>query len=155
VGDRGVILHTVDGGYSWGRQKSPNVNGLLSCFFISETEGWVCGEYGTILYTKTGGGTSIADNSGIRDTLLPLLDNIYPNPVLESATVTFRLQRDMIIALEIFDVLGNKVTTLFHDMLGKGIHTALLRSDELAAGVYLLRMNSSMGSQTKKFVILQ
>lgn len=55
VGDRGLVLHTGDGGATWQRQDSGTERLLLGVFPIDGDTAWVAGSGGTLLYTGSGG----------------------------------------------------------------------------------------------------
>jgi photosystem II stability/assembly factor-like uncharacterized protein len=55
VGDLGVVLATVDGGFTWDRQASRTSRHLHSVYFTSATHGFAVGEGGTVLETLDGG----------------------------------------------------------------------------------------------------
>src|SRR5262249_9741172 len=68
VGDEGMILHTIDGGATWQRQRAPLRSAqrvsLRSVHFLSQFVGWVVGReelphgmgsVGVILFTSDGG----------------------------------------------------------------------------------------------------
>lgn len=66
VGDRGLILHTVDGGRHWAPQNSPVSCRLASVCFLDEQHGWAAGgavnpftpaTTGVVLRTRDGGHT--------------------------------------------------------------------------------------------------
>jgi photosystem II stability/assembly factor-like uncharacterized protein len=51
----GMILHTIDGGKTWERQKSGTDFTLSSICFADPKEGWAVGDGGIILHTADGG----------------------------------------------------------------------------------------------------
>jgi photosystem II stability/assembly factor-like uncharacterized protein len=55
VGDQGTILHTIDGGRTWEKQKSPVLDFLMDVFFVDNLRGWIVTERTTILFTNDGG----------------------------------------------------------------------------------------------------
>ncbi len=57
VGTKGTIIHTTDGGKTWGKQKSGTGKNLFSVSFVDALNGWAAGEFGTIIHTKDGGET--------------------------------------------------------------------------------------------------
>jgi photosystem II stability/assembly factor-like uncharacterized protein len=52
-----VIKKTTDGGENWIEKTPPFGYNLRAVQFLSDTEGWVCGRFGTILHTLDGGET--------------------------------------------------------------------------------------------------
>jgi len=55
-GDKGIILHTSDGGINWESQSSGNYPGSFNdVTFVDELNGWIVGEVGHILKTNNGG----------------------------------------------------------------------------------------------------
>ena len=57
VGDKGTVLHTIDGGETWQPQSSNTDVGLSSVAFADVNNGWAIGDQGTILRTLDGGVT--------------------------------------------------------------------------------------------------
>jgi photosystem II stability/assembly factor-like uncharacterized protein len=55
VGQRGLILHTTDGGDRWEVQTSNTEQDLWGVFFLDQNNGWVTGGYKTCLRTRDGG----------------------------------------------------------------------------------------------------
>ncbi len=55
VGQRGLILHTTDGGDRWEVQNSNTEQELWGVFFLDQNNGWVTGGYKTCLRTRDGG----------------------------------------------------------------------------------------------------
>ena len=53
----GTILHTSNGGKTWGRQNSDVDYSLSSIFFVDSKHGWAVGDEGTIIHTQDGGKT--------------------------------------------------------------------------------------------------
>ena len=59
VGRRGLILHTLDGGETWSRQKSPRfpVRHLFAVHAVSRDLAWTVGDWGSRYVTRDGGAT--------------------------------------------------------------------------------------------------
>jgi len=62
VGDRGLILQSVDGG-GWTERKSGTTHRLYAVDYTSPSTGFAVGEFGTILRTNDGGRTWKPENS--------------------------------------------------------------------------------------------
>ncbi len=75
---------------------------------------------------------------------------IYPNPATSEFTITQNLASEGTIQL--YDISGKKIKELFNGNFGitKNIK---VKTDGLAAGIYLVKMNSGKQSITKKLVI--
>lgn len=56
VGDKGIIMHTTDGGSSWNFQHENSSESFSSVFFIDDTEGWTVG-WSSIYHTTDAGET--------------------------------------------------------------------------------------------------
>jgi photosystem II stability/assembly factor-like uncharacterized protein len=58
VGEKAIILKTVDGGLTWIEQMSTMdpAKHLYGVHFVDAMTGWIVGEGGTILKTVDGGG---------------------------------------------------------------------------------------------------
>lgn len=69
VGQDGVILHTVDGGQTWTKVRSPTAKTLVGVTFADTQTGWVVGNGGTILRTVDGGSNWDAQGSGTAEDL--------------------------------------------------------------------------------------
>jgi photosystem II stability/assembly factor-like uncharacterized protein len=59
AGHGGVIIHTADGGQTWGgqRESSPENQPILDIQFLNPKVGYACGAYDTFLKTRDGGKT--------------------------------------------------------------------------------------------------
>jgi len=64
VGEFGTLLHTTDGGTTWGTQTSGTMSNLSSVFFTDPNTGWIVGAGGTLRHTTDGGTTWVAQSSG-------------------------------------------------------------------------------------------
>lgn len=69
VGDGGTIIHTGDGGATWGPQSSGVTQTLNAVHFSSDTTGWAVGDGGVILRTGDGGTGWAPQTSGTTNDL--------------------------------------------------------------------------------------
>ena len=77
------------------------------------------------------------------------LDNAYPNPARDAATVRFRLPEAQRIRLAAYDAVGREVALLAEGEMPAGNHTAQLDGGSLASGIYVLRLQSGSGVLTR------
>ena len=79
----------------------------------------------------------------------------YPNPFNPSTTVVFNLQKTCDVTLKIFNILGEKVTTLVSDRLSAGSYSIEWDASSQASGVYLYRLQASDYVETRKMVLMR
>jgi hypothetical protein len=83
------------------------------------------------------------------------LEGNYPNPFNASTNISFRLNRDSDIVLEVFNILGEKVATLADGRFSKGDHTVSWDGSAFSSGVYLYRLSNRVSTQTMRMVLLK
>ncbi|MCD4760317.1 T9SS type A sorting domain-containing protein [bacterium] len=69
----------------------------------------------------------------------------YPNPFNNSTQISFRLLQDQNVQLEVYNVLGVRVTTLLQEPLAAGYHQVLFNADEHPSGIYFCHLQGSGG----------
>lgn len=94
------------------------------------------------------------DFVGICDCIIHPGLSIYPNPINTSTIVSYRLQSDVIVTMELFDISGKLIQTLFKDELQKqGEHEESLRiADALPSGVYNLVISIDSWTRTIELI---
>lgn len=88
------------------------------------------------------------------------LQQNYPNPFNMETVIPFRMESSGQVTLEIYDVLGRKVTTIDAGYLNAGDHQlrwngASDDSREVSSGIYFYRLISGSQSLTRKMVLLK
>jgi len=88
-----------------------------------------------------------------------LYDN-YPNPFNPTTTIMFAMPEAAKATIEIYNILGQKVKTLYADNLKAGIHTVQWdatdnHGNQVSAGVYIYRLSTNNVSKTKKMILLK
>lgn len=67
----------------------------------------------------------------------------YPNPFNPSTNIEYYIPNRSQVTIEVYDVLGRKVTTLFNGMQNSGKHTIVFNAGKLASGLYLVNLKSN------------
>lgn len=81
--------------------------------------------------------------------------NVYPNPVQGEATVTYRVQNpQQSVNIELTDLMGRRVSTVFAGQQATGVQTQKLNSGNLAAGTYLVKVQVGEQVATHKVTLL-
>jgi hypothetical protein len=120
---------------------------------------------GTVYYDdidveKISSVTGVKNNGGNAPKEFSLAYN-YPNPFNPSTTIGFSIPRDGVVSLTIYNILGQKVRTLFNGFSTAGEHSIVwnARNDEgvaVGSGVYFYRLETAGGmSQVRKMVLLK
>jgi len=88
------------------------------------------------------------------------LEQNYPNPFNPETRVDFSLPENTHVALTVFNVLGREVKILINDDLTAGPHSAVWDGTDgsgraVASGVYYYRLDTAVGSASRKMVLLK
>ncbi len=68
---------------------------------------------------------------------------VKPNPVRESATVAFGVNETQTVRVELFDLAGEKVATLFNGTVQAGEHQFTVEASNLSSGRYMFVVNGN------------
>jgi hypothetical protein len=99
-----------------------------------------------------GGGGALAE---VRDTIRPHGPGIIvQNPTKPPLEISYSLPQGCFVTLEIYDITGKKVETIFRGWQDKGSHPATF-SKNCPQGIYFLRLTVSRTQTTKKIIILR
>lgn len=83
------------------------------------------------------------------------LEQNYPNPFNPATEIVFSLPEKAEVKLEIYDMLGRKVTTLMYEELPAGRYQVKWNAHGIASGVYFYKLQSSKYSKTRKMVLVR
>lgn len=97
-------------------------------------------------------------NSGqaeMQDNVQEISFDVFPNPFNNSSTLSFRLSEAELVNLEIYNVLGTRVASLFNGVAeaGKNYSLEIDRNILLSSGIYFIRLNT-VGEVLNKKIIL-
>ena len=79
----------------------------------------------------------------------------YPNPFNPTTTIKFDLPNDGIITLEIFDILGRRITTLVAEYRTAGSYEQVFNASSLASGVYVYKLQAGDFVSSRKMILLK
>jgi probable HAF family extracellular repeat protein len=88
------------------------------------------------------------------------LSQNYPNPFNPTTTIAFEVPAKGQVELSVFNILGQRVTTLVNQTLSAGRHTVEWNSTDsegkaVASGVYFYRIKSGETTITKKMLLVK
>ncbi len=79
----------------------------------------------------------------------------YPNPFNSSTVIKFRLADPGEVAIDIFNVLGQRVGTLISGTLGAGEHELVWNGDRAPSGIYFYRLTAGDRSSVRKMALIK
>ncbi len=79
----------------------------------------------------------------------------YPNPFNPSTTIAFSLPQPGFVTLTIYNISGERVTTLISESLAAGSYQYNWNAGGMASGVYFYQLQTDKFTQTQKLVLLR
>ncbi len=79
----------------------------------------------------------------------------YPNPFNPTTKIKFDIQKLEKVKIEVFNLLGQKITTLLNKQMPAGSHEAEFTAMDLPSGVYLYRIEAGEYNEVKKMILLR
>ncbi|MBN1301936.1 MAG: T9SS type A sorting domain-containing protein [Melioribacteraceae bacterium] len=139
-------------------------NAVYAIAIESNGNKWI-GTYGGLGVYRESGVVSVEDNSG----LIPdnfFLNQNYPNPFNPSTVIEYTIQNSDVrgknsefVTLNIYDVIGNLVTTLVDEQQQPGEYKVVFNAESgsrhLPSGVYFYRISYDGRSVIKKMTLLK
>lgn len=78
-----------------------------------------------------------------------------PNPFNPSTTISFTIPQSSHVAIDIYDIAGQKVTTLADEIMTTGTHTARWDASGCASGVYFYKVRAGEFEKTMKMTLIK
>lgn len=124
---------------------------------IFDNEGadhWMNGFDATILTLDFSGLTDVEDISGNMPTSYNLEQN-YPNPFNPSTKISFSVPTAGLVNIDVFNAIGQKVTTLVNEQMNAGNYSVDFNAVNLTSGIYFYKMTSANYSATRKMILIK
>ena len=104
--------------------------------------------------------TNVTDTQNDALPVSCVLHQNYPNPFNPMTNIAFDLTSGAEVALEIYNILGRRVKTLFSGYLDAGLHrfewdASNDKGQGVATGVYFYKLTTSSQSVTKKMLLIK
>ena len=153
-GNDQTARHSKDGGVTWIDLQPAlgSVSDDIDCIYLqSETSKLYIGaDHCMIQYW---------DNSATdSDTPISLpfaLNQNYPNPFNPSTTISFALDRDGFVSLNVYDVAGRVVATILNKTMTAGSYDVGFNASGLSSGVYFYKLKTAEQEMTRKMILLR
>ncbi|MBK9229195.1 MAG: hypothetical protein IPL67_19580 [Ignavibacteria bacterium] len=156
--------YTLDGAQTWTNLYTPDSVIINDIQFTDSLHGWAVGYFGAFLKYD---GTMVSVNENSSATLpgdFELRQN-FPNPFNPVTKISYALNRDGNVRLELFDASGKSIRELVNGFLSEGEYDYSFHGEGLSSGIYFCTMsfeatgtfanNSGITSETIKLVLLK
>lgn len=104
--------------------------------------------------TKVTGVVSVEGENSETPKIYFLSQN-YPNPFNPTTKIEYQLPVQSKVALKIFNILGEEVTTLINEVKSAGKYSVEFNGNRLASGVYFYRIEAVASSTSSGQVFIQ
>ena len=96
----------------------------------------------------------IPDRKEITDyfPVVACINSCYPNPFNSTAKISFSITKEDYYSLSVYNLEGNLVERIFEGELPAGEYQSDFSADNLAAGIYFIRLSSNNFSQVYKLL---
>ena len=148
---------TEDDGNTWLFQESMNLDPMLSVKTDTGWIGWATAPWSNNKVYKRKSiivddirGTEFNNPTGFK------LSQNYPNPFNPTTTISYQLAINSRVDLSIYNMLGQKLTTLVNKKQSAATYNVQWNASGFASGVYLYRLVTENGFiETKKLILLK
>ena len=107
---------------------------------------------------KTGPDTAVSGAPVIEWVSHPknfILHPAYPNPFNPTTNITFHIPYATHTTLNIYNLSGQRITTLIDNRLNPGTHHVTFDGSTLSSGIYFYQLNSGSITKTQKMVLIK
>lgn len=148
AGFGGKILKSTNDGVSWGQLTSGTTINLFELDVCTNSRDTVfaCGGQGLIIRTTNGGGSFVGlEQNGNSIPAEYSLNQNYPNPFNPSTKIGFNIPVNSFVTIEVFDMLGRKISDLVNNDLNAGSYNISFNASGLSSGIYFYRLTAVSG----------
>ncbi len=150
--DGGGVLVSDDAGASFSLMNDNLGNLNVHCLAIDSNERLLAGTSNGIYYYDTMIDVTLNDHL-IPDQLT--INQNYPNPFNTSTSIRYELPKKSHITIEIYDILGRRVTTLFDGFQLAGYYQTVWNAENIPSGMYFYKLQAGDYIESKKMVLLK
>ena len=79
----------------------------------------------------------------------------YPNPFNDQTVISYNIPRAGYVELAVYNILGEKVTTLIDEFQEAGEHDHKWDSSKIATGIYFYHLKFDESSLKRKAILLK
>jgi photosystem II stability/assembly factor-like uncharacterized protein len=112
------------------------------------------GTKGEGIYKGFAAPTGVESKSNLIPAAFSLMQN-YPNPFNPSTIIQFDLPNESLTKLEIFNILGKRISTLVSEKLVAGTYKYEWKPEGMPSGIYFYRLNTGKFTKSEKMLLLK
>jgi hypothetical protein len=116
---------------------------------------------GTTHVVSSGAGCAFCESQftvGIDAAILPSMMRLYqnyPNPFNPVTTIGYVLEREAMVQLAIYNLLGERIAVIVDEQQPPGEYHVDYHAESLPGGVYIYRLRTEHGQLTRRFILLK
>ena len=151
------VYSTGDSGKTWEKEKRiSNVSDLYpdGLIMLNENIGYAVGSDARIYKFESDEYNIIQDESASLPKTFELYQN-YPNPFNPETTFEYYLHKSGYVNFYIFNILGQRVETLYCGMQNKGNHRIRFLNQKLPSGLYFYSLTMEGVKMVKKCLLIK
>jgi hypothetical protein len=144
---------------STGHPSSCADSGTADHSYYGSPGAWAVWSPGTGLHGNFFFSAAVQGNVGVEEGFEPGLSGPslkitnYPNPVRDQVTLKWQVPVSTPVSVNLFDATGRLVRNLYTANERARVGTLIMDTRSLAAGIYLVRLETAHGSATRKLVL--
>lgn len=93
--------------------------------------------------------------SNVQIPIVYALHSAYPNPFNSECRISYDIPERTHVSIEVFNILGQKVSTLVNETKEPGKYWVTLNASKLSSGVYFYGLKTDNYSKTKSVVLIK
>ncbi|MCK4359289.1 MAG: T9SS type A sorting domain-containing protein [Candidatus Cloacimonetes bacterium] len=124
-------------------------NDLINFVWQDSTDG----DY-DIYYTTTVSVFDIDQNENFYQNQIQLFQN-YPNPFNLETIISFNLNKNTNVLIEVYNIRGQKVKTIVDKYMTFGYHTANFNTEDMKNGIYFYKLSTKDKTFIKKMILMR
>jgi len=103
---------------------------------------------------------AVSEENPIVKPAVTMLNSNYPNPFNPETTISFSVNQDSRVSIDVYNVKGQKVKNLVNDVRTAGQHSVVWNGKDangrdVASGIYFYQMKADGYTATKKMILMK
>ena len=81
------------------------------------------------------------------------MESVYPNPAKGMATVVYTINDQADVTLDVYDLLGNRISSVLSEKQSSGKYRAEINTETLPDGIYMVNLTVNGQSHMQKLIV--